>query len=223
MTATSTRATRATVVRRQRRGDDTRRRIIEETALCIVEEGFDAASTSRILERAGVTWGVVQYHFGGREELLLAVVDGGMEMLADAFRDIAPQGSLDRSALRATLDAAWRAFSHPLSRASFEVLIATRSTRSRDTARHLRRMDTTLDDLGAQLFVSPWSPRDGRLVWAAMRGLALTAMVVPGEVVVTQELDDLTDLLWQRRTTYTMSGAFTRASSASWSVIASCD
>jgi hypothetical protein len=38
--------------------------VIDETIRCIFEEGFAAASAKHITERAGVTWGVVQYHFG---------------------------------------------------------------------------------------------------------------------------------------------------------------
>jgi AcrR family transcriptional regulator len=38
--------------------------VIDETIRCILEEGFAAASAKHITERAGVTWGVVQYHFG---------------------------------------------------------------------------------------------------------------------------------------------------------------
>jgi AcrR family transcriptional regulator len=41
--------------------------VIDETIRCILEEGFAAASAKHITERAGVTWGVVQYHFGDRD------------------------------------------------------------------------------------------------------------------------------------------------------------
>ena len=38
--------------------------VIDETVRCVIEEGFGAASAKHITERAGVTWGVIQYHFG---------------------------------------------------------------------------------------------------------------------------------------------------------------
>ena len=58
--------------------------MIEETIKCIREEGFAAASTRHIVERAGVSWGVIQYHFGDRDGLLTAVGrahDRGVEWL----------------------------------------------------------------------------------------------------------------------------------------------
>src|SRR6202041_3770410 len=65
----------------RKRGDDTRAKIIDETVRCIVEEGFAAATAKHVAERAGVTWGVIQYHFGDRNGLLMAVVDDGVARL----------------------------------------------------------------------------------------------------------------------------------------------
>ncbi len=53
---------------------------------CILDEGFEAASARHIAERAGVTWGVIQYHFGDREALMMAVVDEGYAHLLEALR-----------------------------------------------------------------------------------------------------------------------------------------
>ena len=43
--------------RGQLRADRTRELVIEETVRCILEEGFAAASTRHIVERAKVSWG----------------------------------------------------------------------------------------------------------------------------------------------------------------------
>src|SRR6201986_1546408 len=71
--------------RSQERSDRTRALVIEETILCVREEGFAAASTRHISERAGVTWGVIQYHFGDRDGLLMAVVDDGVARLLESL------------------------------------------------------------------------------------------------------------------------------------------
>ena len=52
---------------------------------CVVEEGFEAATAKHVAERAGVTWGVIQYHFGDRNGLLMAVVDEGVARLVDSL------------------------------------------------------------------------------------------------------------------------------------------
>ena len=61
--------------RAQERGERTRALVIDETIRCIREEGFAAASTRHIIDRAGVTWGVIQYYFGDRDGLLTAVIE----------------------------------------------------------------------------------------------------------------------------------------------------
>ena len=47
-----------------------RQRVIDAAIACILDQGFYRASSNAIAERAGVTWGVIQYHFGTREALM---------------------------------------------------------------------------------------------------------------------------------------------------------
>src|ERR671910_1302953 len=75
---------------KQVRADRTRAMVIEETVRCVLEEGFGAASAKHITERAGVTWGVIQYHFGDRDGLLMAVVDKGFGQLAETLSGMEP-------------------------------------------------------------------------------------------------------------------------------------
>jgi AcrR family transcriptional regulator len=53
----------------------TRAKVIQAAIDCIAEVGFNAAHTNRIAEQAGVSWGVLQYHFGDKDGLLQAVLD----------------------------------------------------------------------------------------------------------------------------------------------------
>jgi TetR/AcrR family transcriptional regulator, regulator of cefoperazone and chloramphenicol sensitivity len=62
---------------------DTRQRVIEAAICTIVEQGFYRASSNAIAERAGLSWGVIQYHFGSRESLMLAVLEEGTTRLVD--------------------------------------------------------------------------------------------------------------------------------------------
>src|SRR6478736_10465750 len=101
---------------KQVRADRTRAMVIDETVRCVVEEGFAAASAKHIAERAGVTWGVIQYHFGDRDGLLAAVVDSGFDELRARMATVGvPQGS-SRKQVTALVEAAWAAFSTPTSR-----------------------------------------------------------------------------------------------------------
>ena len=60
-----------------------RQRVIDAAIACIIDQGFYRASSNAIAERAGVTWGVIQYHFGTREALMLAVLEEGTRRLDD--------------------------------------------------------------------------------------------------------------------------------------------
>lgn len=178
---------------RQARAARTRQRIIDETARCVVEEGYAAATTPRILERAGATWGVVQYHFGNREGLLVAVVEAGTDQLVTGLSAVGPADPGDPEQVRRVVTAAWEAFRDPLSVASFEILIATRGMRSSgaELGGHWRR----LEQVGAGLFATPDSARLARLVWATLRGLVMVQLVVPEPLDPSRELATLAALI----------------------------
>jgi AcrR family transcriptional regulator len=64
---------------------DSRQRLIEAATACILDQGFYRASSNAIAERAGVSWGVIQYHFGSREALMLAVLEEGTRRLNETL------------------------------------------------------------------------------------------------------------------------------------------
>jgi len=184
----------------QVRGDRTRDAIIEETVRCVIEEGFAAASASHIADRAGVTWGVIQYHFGDRNGLLAAVVDHGYRQFRQAIEAVsAPEGP-DRDRVAAVVDAAWSAFASPESRASLEILVATRAGRGRAQAAELESMAQDMRGLGAVL-VGPRSGSrvdgagQGEVLLGARRGLVHTQMLAPRPVDSRAEREVLVDLL----------------------------
>ena len=186
----------------QLRAERTRALIMDETVRCVVEEGFAAASAKHIAERAGVTWGVIQYHFGDRDGLLGAVVESGFDELRARMATVdVPQGS-SRKQVTALVDAAWAAFSTPTSRASLEILVATRARRDEATNEHLAAMAGELTRLGRDLIGDRRNVRDataiGDLLWATLRGLVLTQMVVDEPIDSTRERAALVDLLVAR-------------------------
>ncbi len=182
------------------RGDETRRRIIEEAARCVLDEGFASASANRIAQRTGVTWGVIQYHFGDRATLFSAVVEAGYE----EFRGIieaadVPAGDV-RARVGSVVDVGWQAFSTPLGRASIEILVNTRTGRSEDPnhARQLvemaRGLHRVLDD--AFPTVGDTGPAAVRnVVWAALRGFVLALMMSPSDFDFAQERALLVDMV----------------------------
>jgi AcrR family transcriptional regulator len=76
----------------------TRGRVIDAAIQCILEQGFYRASSNAIAETAGLSWGVIQYYFGSRESLMLAVLEEGTRRLIDdlAGADITGENMTER-------------------------------------------------------------------------------------------------------------------------------
>lgn len=97
-----------------RAGDDsTRARMLAAAVECILEEGYYRASSNRIAERAGVTWGVIQHHFGTREKLLLEVVRSGAEDLLEVLRAATIAGDTLEARLDSLAEVIWGHYRRP--------------------------------------------------------------------------------------------------------------
>jgi TetR/AcrR family transcriptional regulator, regulator of cefoperazone and chloramphenicol sensitivity len=182
----------------QLRADRTRALMIDETVRCILEEGFGAASAKHITERAGVTWGVVQYHFGDRDGLLMAVVDKGFAELVQALRELPRVRENARHRTEFIVNAAWEAFSSPTSMAALEILIATRAMRDAGASEHLTALGTAFAKLGKHIgegLDARHAAAIGNIIWATLRGLVVAALVVPEPLDTRRERRALVDMI----------------------------
>ena len=185
---------------KQIRADRTRAMVVDETVRCVLEEGFGAASAKHITERAGVTWGVIQYHFGDRDGLLMAVVDQGFVQLLESLqameRELGSTSGHSRAEL--VVNAVADAFLSPTSIAALEILIATRAGRADVDQKHLLELFTTLTRLGRYVADGLEPERAdavGNLIWTTLMGTMVAKMAVPGPVDVSRELRALTDVI----------------------------
>ncbi len=191
MKALGTPPTRQTLAPRKR-GDDTRALIIDETVRCVVEEGFQAATAKHVAERAGVTWGVIQYHFGDRNGLLMAVVDEGVARLVEEL-SAAEIGDLDLHArIELVVDTAFRCYSSPTSLAAFEILRAMRGTHGQRARHHLLEINDAVNQLGRLI-----CDDDGvaEVIWSALRGMVLVEMIVNSHLEWERERRLLVDMV----------------------------
>lgn len=180
ISAGATRPTRRTSAPRKR-GDDTRARIIDETVRCITEEGFGATTAKHVAERAGVTWGVIQYHFGDRNGLLMAVVDDGVARLLTSLSSVEVGGLDLRQRIEAVVDTAWSCYASPTSLAAFEILRATRGSLGEQSREHLLAMNDAINRLGRLVSDDPADSGVTEVIWASLRGIILAQMIVGGE------------------------------------------
>jgi AcrR family transcriptional regulator len=103
--------------------ESTRARVVDAAIECILDEGFYRASSNKIAKRAGVTWGVIQYHFGTREALMLAVHERGLHELDRALADAVIEGDSVEARLASFVDALWAYYRRPEFLAYMQVVL----------------------------------------------------------------------------------------------------
>ena len=103
--------------------ESTRARMLAAAVECILEEGYYRASSNRIAQRAGVTWGVIQYHFGTREQLLLAVVKDGADDLLRVLHEAEITGDSVEQRLGSLTDVIWSHYRRPPFLAHVQVVL----------------------------------------------------------------------------------------------------
>ena len=179
----------------RKRGDDTRAKIIDETVRCIRDEGFAAATAKHVAERAGVTWGVIQYHFGDRNGLLMAVVDDGVAKLVDSLSSADVSGLPLRERIEAVVDTAWACYSSPTSLAAFEILRSTRGGPGEASRRHLLDMNSAIAELGRLISEDPADDGVAEVIWAALRGVVLAQTIIGTPIDWQSERRALIDMV----------------------------
>ncbi|WP_273734013.1 TetR/AcrR family transcriptional regulator [Mycolicibacterium septicum] len=172
----------------QPRADLTRAKILDEAVAHVLEKGLAGASVKAIAQRAGVTWGVVQYHFGDRDALLAAVVDKSFDELFEALATAPIQhdsGASLAERVQLIIDTAWSVMSSPTCRAATEILIATRPARGSAARKQLSRLAAAFDVLALAIaddLDADTGKAVSHLLLANLRGLITTQLIMPGTV-----------------------------------------
>lgn len=102
--------------------ENTRAKVIQAAINCIYKEGFNAAHTNRIAAEAGVSWGVLQYHFGDKDNLLQAVLDHIFDDFLNTLAATELQGDTLHKRLTELIDAVWSLISKKEYRVSIAIL-----------------------------------------------------------------------------------------------------
>ncbi|MBW0017924.1 MAG: TetR/AcrR family transcriptional regulator [Mycobacterium sp.] len=184
----------------QARAERSRQAVIDETVRYILREGFAPPSMRQITDRAGVTWGVVQYHFGDLDGILMAVVDKGFGELLEMLDALPTQAATISVGQRPAfvVDAVWRAFSSPTSMAALEILIASRGARTATANAHLAAMTARMTEIGEYLGTGlsrSRASRLGNIIWATIRGLVAVQLTWPKPLDSTRDRQMLVDVI----------------------------
>jgi AcrR family transcriptional regulator len=160
----------------------TRRLVLRAAVDCIAEKGVDGATAAEIARRCGLSWGVIQYHFGDRLGLFLALWESSAESLARAFADLESTHPRLPDRVRALVDGTWTLVTSD----SYRVLLEIELQLGREVAhaaqvrRYARQARSAF--LGTWRKALPECPpgrvdEAAQLAIAALRGLALERAV----------------------------------------------
>ncbi len=151
----------------------------------IIELGYYRASSNEIARRAGVTWGVIQYHFGSREQLLLAALERGLSDLNAYLSKATVEGGSLSERLCSYGEILWAHFGSERFLADLQIVVnlihdpgtAQGTLDAMDSMLESNLKETTrlLDDAVAPLKLRP---PDRQFVFAAFRGLALDDLLL---------------------------------------------
>lgn len=156
----------------------TRRLVLRAAAACIAEKGVAGATAAEIAGRCELSWGVIQYHFGDRVGLFLALLESSAESLAGAFADLESAHPLLPDRVRTLIEGTWALVTSDQYRVLLEIELqlgrdAAHEAQVRKYARRAR--SRFLETWRKALPECPPSDVDeaAQLAMAAIRGLAL--------------------------------------------------
>jgi AcrR family transcriptional regulator len=87
----------------------------------IADVGYQRTTGAEIARRAGVTWGAVQHHFGDKDGILMAVLEESFDRFAQVLGE-PPLAELEER-VAVFVARAWKHFSSPHYRTTFEILL----------------------------------------------------------------------------------------------------
>lgn len=154
----------------------TRARIVRAVVDCVAELGIQRATASAIARRAGVTWGAVQHHYGGKDGILGAVLDDTFARFAARFNDFPVALPLPARAAR-FVDCAWGHFGSTHYRTTLDILLHALPAQTAQGAPVLQqRMLDAWDALWRRIFADHPLARRRRAVLAQYTVSVLTGL-----------------------------------------------
>ena len=161
----------------------TRAALLDATIDCLVEYGYANTTTTKVVERAGVSRGAQVHHFPTKAELVAEAVGYLAQLRADEVQTALEGLPEGRARTLAALDLLWKVHTGPLFAASLELWVAART--DRELRQQLlpieRRINARLLE-GAQTFFGVADDEElanrTATALAAIRGLAMGAQLL---------------------------------------------
>lgn len=130
---------------------ETRARIIAAVTEAIAEVGFQRTTAAEIVQRAGVTWGAVQHHFGGKDGTLLAVLEHSFARFAERVGAVDVRKPIEKR-VGDFVDRAWEHFDSAHYRSTLEILLHYSGQSERGSESWQGAMESALDATWGDVF-----------------------------------------------------------------------
>jgi AcrR family transcriptional regulator len=112
--------------RTTRRGEETRRQLIQSAIECLCEKGYAATSIEAVMERSGVSRGSVLHQFPTRIALIAGAIEAAMDQMMEHTRERMRALPDPVTRYRAMCDLFWETQNIPEGAAVTEALLASR-------------------------------------------------------------------------------------------------
>ena len=185
--------------RRTRRGEETRKQLIDACIDCLNERGYAGTSIEAVMSKAGVSRGSVLNQFPTRLDLMTATIEAAMRAMIADTRARFDRISDPVERLWRLCDLYWETQCLPVSVAVTEVLLAARwdSELAGTLARVAGQVETEIDaetrrraaeagvtDLEAVVVHT-------RMLILSLRGITLELMFDPDRQIIHHALDEI--------------------------------
>ncbi len=187
------------------RTSETRAAIVNAVVDSIGAVGFQRTTAGEIARRAGVTWGAVQHHFGGKQGILDAVLRDSIERFAERLgaEPLATMPLADRVAHFTAR--AWEHFASPSFRSTLEILLHHQGSGARARSGSQRELMLAFDRVWTRIFSDVALPRRRRVALqnfsvAVLSGLSIQHAFEGGTVARPEALGLLQDSLLREMT-----------------------
>ena len=187
----------------EERSAETRARVTTAAAECLAETGLKGATMSAIAKRAGVTWGAMQHHFGGKDAILDAVLTSSLAELEEGLADLAVQEPDLAGRVRSFVRKAGELLHGPAYRAFVEVQLCRAREQSQGSITDeawTQQIEGTLSRIWKRAFgdlqIAPGRLRSARRVtFVVLGGISAEMMLFPSADYSRQHLRTLEENL----------------------------
>jgi AcrR family transcriptional regulator len=138
----------------------TRTKLLDATAACLAEVGYNRTSTTEVCRRAGVSRGAQLHHFPTKAELVAAAVDHIFERRVDEFRVLMETLPSGPQRIGLAVDVLWSMFQGETFAAWFELAAAGRT--DPELAPHVQRVGQAMSERIHRAWLDLFPPPPGQ-------------------------------------------------------------